>query len=292
MAFSARSFTEEVKRPADVLVLGRPPAARRGALHRPRREAIAVDPEEQLGRGREDAVPTGVQVGGVSAPLGEAQVAVEPALVAANGRAQPEGVVHLVGVAGCDVFTDPLDGVVVASSVDRRFPRVTVLRSLVPGRWQDRLLPAFEHGEPHKGQAGEGIVDRARADLKGRIQAGSGFVRDEPSGPQTSRGCALRSRDGGRHLVRAHSLEHADGLDQSERRGGTRQVVEPGLDHAPLRDVTSSMRAGRSWSASATTPRSASRKIGASGSLLIAMIVLDPFMPTMCWRAPLIPTAM
>src|SRR5579862_588366 len=42
---------------------------------------------------------------------------------------------------------------------------------------------------------------------------------------------------------------------------------------------------------SPTTPRSAYSKIGAWGSLLIATITPEPCIPTLCWIAPLIPTA-
>ena len=43
---------------------------------------------------------------------------------------------------------------------------------------------------------------------------------------------------------------------------------------------------------SPTTPKSASSKIGASGSLFTAMIVLEVCMPARCWMAPEMPTAM
>ena len=39
-------------------------------------------------------------------------------------------------------------------------------------------------------------------------------------------------------------------------------------------------------------PRSATEKIGASWSLLMATMFLEPFMPTRCWVAPEIPQAM
>jgi len=39
-------------------------------------------------------------------------------------------------------------------------------------------------------------------------------------------------------------------------------------------------------------PKSAIWKIGASGSLLMATMFFEPFMPTMCWVAPEIPHAM
>jgi hypothetical protein len=43
--------------------------------------------------------------------------------------------------------------------------------------------------------------------------------------------------------------------------------------------------------ASPTMPRSATLNMGASGSLLIAITVFAELMPTRCWMAPLIPTA-
>ena len=51
------------------------------------------------------------------------------------------------------------------------------------------------------------------------------------------------------------------------------------------------MSAGTIFSASPTTPRSAIFMIGASASLLIAMITFDAFIPTVCCIAPEIPTA-
>ena len=42
---------------------------------------------------------------------------------------------------------------------------------------------------------------------------------------------------------------------------------------------------------SPTTPKSTSSKIGASSSLLIAMIVLEVCMPARCWMAPEMPQA-
>jgi hypothetical protein len=55
-------------------------------------------------------------------------------------------------------------------------------------------------------------------------------------------------------------------------------------------------RASRSFGStlctSPTMPRSATEKIGASGSLLMAMMFLEPFMPTRCWVAPEMPAAM
>ena len=52
-----------------------------------------------------------------------------------------------------------------------------------------------------------------------------------------------------------------------------------------------SMSAGITLWTSPTIPRSATAKIGASGSLLMAMMFFDPFIPTRCWVAPEMPHA-
>lgn len=52
------------------------------------------------------------------------------------------------------------------------------------------------------------------------------------------------------------------------------------------------INAGRTLWTSPTTPKSAIEKIGASGSLLMAMIVVLSFMPTTCCIAPEMPAAM
>jgi hypothetical protein len=52
------------------------------------------------------------------------------------------------------------------------------------------------------------------------------------------------------------------------------------------------MSLGSTLWTSPTMPRSATEKIGASGSLLMAMMFFEPFMPTMCWVAPEMPAAM
>jgi len=45
------------------------------------------------------------------------------------------------------------------------------------------------------------------------------------------------------------------------------------------------------WDSAVKVTKSATSKIGASGSLLIATIVREPFMPTRCWIAPEMPSA-
>lgn len=53
-----------------------------------------------------------------------------------------------------------------------------------------------------------------------------------------------------------------------------------------------SVISGTALNRSATKPKSETWNIGASGSLLIATIVLESFMPAKCWMAPDIPIAM
>ncbi len=55
--------------------------------------------------------------------------------------------------------------------------------------------------------------------------------------------------------------------------------------------LTFSIISGIALNKSATSPKSATWKIGASGSLLMATIVLESFIPAKCWIAPEIPTA-
>jgi hypothetical protein len=78
-----------------------------------------------------------------------------------------------------------------------------------------------------------------------------------------------------------------DHLGARERR----RVVGGANAHARLAR-TSSVSFGTTACRSPTTQRSAKSKIGAFGSLLIATIVPEPCIPTLCWIAPEIPQAM
>ena len=72
--------------------------------------------------------------------------------------------------------------------------------------------------------------------------------------------------------------------------GGAKSI---GRATAPQpRARTSSVSFGTISCRSPTTPTSQKSKIGAFGSLLIATMVPDPCMPTLCWIAPEIPQAM
>ena len=70
-----------------------------------------------------------------------------------------------------------------------------------------------------------------------------------------------------------------------------RSRVVRGAGHPPRRSRTSSVSFGTTWWTSPTTPKSANSKIGAFGSLLIATIVPELCIPTLCWIAPEIPHA-
>ena len=103
---------------------------------------------------------------------------------------------------------------------------------------------------------------------------------------------------GGRHQRGTHALPavagqrstHADRLVVGMRLD--RQQAELACHHFPLRERTSWISWGTILCTSPTTPRSAILKMGASGSLLMAMMVRAPFMPTVCCMAPEIPSAM
>lgn len=82
----------------------------------------------------------------------------------------------------------------------------------------------------------------------------------------------------------------------------TEQGVETCLQTRPTLDLSvflrdqrasnASISLGNTLCTSPTTPRSATEKIGASGSLFMAMMVLESFIPTMCCMAPDTPAAM
>ena len=79
IAFSARSLTEARRLRGGRVVLGHPAAPRGGTLHRPGRDAVAVDAEEELGRRGQHVVPARAQVAVVRGALRPAEVAVERA---------------------------------------------------------------------------------------------------------------------------------------------------------------------------------------------------------------------
>src|SRR3954453_18433505 len=99
------------------------------------------------------------------------------------------------------------------------------------------------------------------------------------------------SGTGGRHP----SCPPPDG--GSRRRGPTAGVACAGRTPCEegwsfyLRAVICSVAAGTTVFRSPTTPKSASSKIGASGSLLMATMVFEVCMPARCWIAPEMPTA-
>ena len=68
--------------------------------------------------------------------------------------------------------------------------------------------------------------------------------------------------------------------------------VDIAVDGDQVRDWRASISFGKTLWTSPTMPRSATPKIGASRSLLMAMMFLEPFMPTMCCVAPEMPHAM
>ena len=82
-----------------------------------------------------------------------------------------------------------------------------------------------------------------------------------------------------------------DDLVARERRRIVRGA-DLGAPRQPLRARTSSASFGAIWLRSPTMPKSAKSKIGAFGSLLIATIVPEFCIPTLCWIAPEMPSAM
>src|SRR5579885_2197622 len=104
----------------------------------------------------------------------------------------------------------------------------------------------------------------------------------------------------GRLVHRAQVVERS--LDAFGRRGRFDRCCAAGHEPYPprfyrrlayecLSFFSSSTVSGTALNRSATSPKSATLKIGASGSLLIATMVLESFIPARCWIAPEMPTA-
>ena len=78
---------------------------------------------------------------------------------------------------------------------------------------------------------------------------------------------------------------------QQQRACGVRDLrCRPGVAQ-PRACLTSSVSFGTTCCTSPTMPKSANSKIGAFASLLIATIVPELCIPTLCWIAPLMPQA-
>ena len=197
MAFSARSFTEPRSRSA---------TSRSSAGQRPRGavpfigrvvRGVAVDPEEQLRRCRQHPVATQVEVAGVGAPLRVAQVAIQPALVALHLGAEPQRVVHLIGVAGRDVLVDRFDRAVVGLPVDGRPPRARAASARCRPAARGAPFPPGPRTSRTTRAAAARRHRRASARVRpARVEPRGGLVGDEARHPQPSCRRRLRRRRG------------------------------------------------------------------------------------------------
>ena len=108
-----------------------------------------------------------------------------------------------------------------------------------------------------------------------------------------------RADGGGEAGGAAADDEHADVDPLVRRVGRLGDEVAPvegrrevgGPDAHPRRSLTSWVSLGTMSCRSPTTPTSAYSKMGAFGSLLMATIVPEACIPTLCWIAPEIPQA-
>ncbi len=162
------------------------------------------------------------------------------------------------------------------------------------GRYSDAL--EGDQGDQDD-DADRGLPQRRREDRGGRLlrlpprrRHGLSLLRLSPSagsGPAP----AQRPSHGATPLHSGRRDDQdATALPRDEATGRGGRVVRAAGQ--PLRLPISSVSCGATSNRSPTTPKSASSKIGASGSLLMATIVLDVCMPARCWMAPEMPTAM
>ena len=178
--------------------------------------------------------------------------------------------------------------------------------SLVEQDGADRLGCGAEMGNRHAADllirakyAARPAVPLSRTPARSRTQAASTSSISSSSGiapPWMMKGAVPIERECGRHrplMGKAATGVNPVTSDAAAGRAGRPSCCER------LRARTSgagpaysfSVSSGTTLNRSPTSPRSATWKIGASSSLLIAMIVLESFMPARCWIAPEMPTA-
>ena len=121
------------------------------------------------------------------------------------------------------------------------------------------------------------------ADVARRRRGGGGAA----PGDEARDGAPVPRRHARPSLPLAPRLEPGSGLTRE-----TAPTAPKLHENAVERDWSASISFGRTLWTSPTMPRSAMPKIGASLSLLMAMMFFEPFIPTMCWVAPEMPAAM
>ncbi|OIQ77427.1 hypothetical protein GALL_408760 [mine drainage metagenome] len=128
------------------VVLGRVAAARARALHRPRRQPIAVAAEEQLGRQRQHLLPAQVEPCAIGGRLSPAQRVVQRARAVHAATSQTQRVIGLVDLAARHRAADLLEVVRVRREagvglqLERRDGRARCVAA--------RALRPLEHREP------------------------------------------------------------------------------------------------------------------------------------------------
>src|SRR5262249_5716628 len=135
------------------------------------------------------------------------------------------------------------------------------------------LLALLEHGDRHV------------AELLRQLRVLADELAEPDRACEAGRACA-RDEDADLDPLVLRIGRLRDVVARRERR---REVGGPG--HQPLRARTSSVSFGTISCTSPTTPRSLNSKIGAFASLLIATIVPELCIPTLCWMAPEMPSA-
>jgi hypothetical protein len=194
----------------------------------------------------------------------------------ADGQDLAQGVVDVVCGQAPQREARDEDDVVVAVEADPRAHQVAVLSQQDP----------MEVGGPRTPRAPEQEA-RQRAAARPDLDGDGDGVPDVPLENHDP----LAGRD---PPPRQAGMRAERGLDRPRggRGAGRRERLGGARLRYPLRACSSSMSWGTTLSTSPTTPRSASLKIGASASLLMATMFLLPFMPTVCCMAPLMPQAM
>ena len=127
------------------------------------------------------------------------------------------------------------------------------------------------------------IIDRARSAVSGPTSLPTGETAVDYARLMNNRFFPARGSGTSRHSDQAKGPPVSGGPFVSWGRAGN--IAQP-ADH------TLSVISGTASKMSATRPKSATWKIGASSSLLIATMIFESFIPARCWIAPEMPQAM
>ncbi len=171
-------------------------AARRGALHRPRRDAaLRRYSKEQLGREAEDAAFAIVEIGAVRRLGAVAQPQVKRQRIAGEGEARAEAEIGLIDVAGADIAMDPGEAAFIGGLVPFVTQRAGIGAAGGGEIGAGNRLRRIEHAEPEQRRSIVRPAQRGQMRLQRIAQLIAEPARDMAAGGQRGLDAGQGRRD-------------------------------------------------------------------------------------------------